>query len=358
MIEVDEADMRFGGRFLAVEQAVESLCQRRSRFTFDALNPLQETPIVDRQKMDEFLFGRTLLKRLQEFIQERIGGPPLPRRRPIEIHADDQAIVHLMLQNALRGIVDAKPEAGGKVLKQRGFPVASVAAQDDEPNFSLQNNVVVQFIFKRSFNVGFLGKVRVEAPSFAISPARTGIGSQQVPQMRHFVFTASGRFGNLASGFIGPLGLTGRRWNQSSLCFSRRRKSLVRIRMRRLLQKGGDGGVLFALDALPIQAAFLGPAAVVHKRLFLEKHLKEAGGQREEVVRGRGQAACERHIRAIQDGAGRGDRLPHLRYAVVVRQNDLAIGNDQVTRADVAMHQAVAMQNVQRITNRSQPTQR
>ena len=47
----------------------------------------------------------------------------------------------------------------------------------------------------------------------------------------------------------------------------------------------------------------------------------------------------------------------HLGHAVVSVRTSLAVGDDQIARAHVAVHQSIAMQNVQRIARRSQPAQ-
>ena len=75
--------------------------------------------------------------------------------------------------------MDAKPKATttSKVLKQRGLPIPGIAAQDDEPDFSTQN-VVIQRVFKRGFNVGLPGERCVEAAGLAIAPAGAGVGLQ------------------------------------------------------------------------------------------------------------------------------------------------------------------------------------
>ena len=122
------------------------------------------------------------------------------------------------------------PRRPAKVLKQRGFPIPGIAAQNDESDFSPQN-VAIQRIFERGFNVGLLSEVRVEAARFSVSPARAGVGLQQGLQPIHLVLPANERFRWRLYGITTVLvnrfiSVCMTRWTQSGLCFNRRRKSL------------------------------------------------------------------------------------------------------------------------------------
>ncbi|MCY3844361.1 MAG: hypothetical protein OXH69_12570 [Acidobacteria bacterium] len=68
---------------------------------FHALDPLQQTPIVDGQQVRDVVGGRAVAERRQELVEQVVGGPPLPRPRTVEVHPDAQAVVRLTFQYAL-----------------------------------------------------------------------------------------------------------------------------------------------------------------------------------------------------------------------------------------------------------------
>ena len=64
------------------------------------------------------------------------------------------------------------------MLEQRRFPVAGVAAEDDEPN-PARPHVFVQRRLERRLDVGLLSEVAVEPARLPIPPLRSRIRLQQ-----------------------------------------------------------------------------------------------------------------------------------------------------------------------------------
>ena len=171
LIEGDEPDVRAGSRCLAVEEFVELLGQRclPSAAMFGAFDPFQQAAVVDREKMDDIRGWRAALEGPHELVQQRIGGTSSPRRRPVEIHAYDQAVVRPPFEYAGRGRVISEAQTPGEMLKQRSLAVTGVAAQDDETDPPFQD-VAVQCLFEVRLDIGSGGEIGVEAARLAIAP--------------------------------------------------------------------------------------------------------------------------------------------------------------------------------------------
>ena len=188
LIEADESDVRSGSRCLVVEEIVERLRQRclPAKAMFRAFNPLQQAAVVDREKMDNIRGRRAAPKGRQELVQQCIGRTSLPRRRSVEIHAHDQAVVRPPFEYSGRGRVIAEAQTPGEMLKQCGLAVTGVAAQDDETDPPFQD-VAVQCLFQVRLDIGAGGELGVETACLAIAPPRAGIGLQQGLQPTHLV---------------------------------------------------------------------------------------------------------------------------------------------------------------------------
>ena len=255
------------------------------------------------------------------------------------------------------------------MLQQRGLAVAGVAAQHDQPDAATPH-VVIQRLFERRLDVSPLGEIAVETACLPVSVPRTRIRLQQRPQPRDGLLAPFDRrtVGGASTGAGIRRGRRQRLVRQRRIARGgqlRRPERLQRllrrpeppawVRVRRPVEKLGDDRMLRAIDSLPVQAALLDQIGSVSERLVLEEHVEETGRQRVEVVRRRRRPAGDGRRGAVERGAGSAFRYADLANEIVVGQHEVAAGHDHVARADVAVHQPVAVQHVERLAHRPQP---
>lgn len=192
VVEADEAQIPRRLRLILARRKKRGKVRRQrapAALGNPAVQPFQQTPVINGQQMRAIPLRRAVEKRLEKLVQQFVGAASLPGGGAVKVGQQGQAVLRRGLPHPLGGgqFVDAK--GGGEPLQQGGFAIADIAAENDQPNGAVAE-AHHQILLQRGGDVGFLGEITVQAPRLDVSVRGAGIHPQQAEQPRDMLLAA------------------------------------------------------------------------------------------------------------------------------------------------------------------------